>query len=94
MTFGADGTLFPNFKGGMALGFGFHQTEVGTDGSSVKSTSVTATAYGSYQFARGSFLDVFVGGGELGLDTNRWSSQGDVMLNGSGLTPKLMARLR
>lgn len=83
LTFGADGTLFPNFKGGMALGFGFDQTEVGTDGSSVKSTSVTATAYGSYQFARGSFLDVFVGGGELGLDTNRWSSQGDVMLNGS-----------
>jgi len=80
LTVGADGTLFRNFKGGLAFGFGFDQSDVGSDGSNVKSASYNATAYGSYKFARSTYLDMFVGMGRVNFDTNRWSSQGNTTL--------------
>jgi hypothetical protein len=82
VTVGVDGKVLDRVKMGVAVGMGFDNTSVGTQGSASNATAYSATLYSSVKIARGSFLDFMAGYGALRFDNRRWSEDGGVMLDG------------
>lgn len=76
-TLGIDYQVNPHVIFGAALGYGFHNTDIDTFGSRVKSHQTTGTVYGAYQTENDWFVDALLGYGDLKLKNNRYSSAAD-----------------
>ena len=74
VTFGADRQFGDNLTLGFGIGYARDKSTVGTDGTGSISHGGSLAVYGSYQFAKGGFLDGVLGYGELNLDTTRYVS--------------------
>lgn len=82
VTVGMDGKVMDRLKAGVAIGMGFDNTSVGTQGSSSNATAYSATVYSSLKLGHGMFLDAIAGYGALRFDNHRWSQDGLIMLDG------------
>ena len=82
MTLGFDGRVADKLKAGVALGFGADHSAIGTDGTKVDASTFNAMVYADYRIMPHSFIDLTAGYGGLRYNLARWSTDGDVMLNG------------
>ncbi len=63
LTVGFDGKIAPNFKAGVALGFGFDHASIGADGTTSDARAYTAALYSSWRVAPHSFIDLIAATG-------------------------------
>jgi outer membrane autotransporter protein len=71
LTVGADTRLGQRFTVGLGVGLARDETDIGTDGSEVKSAGRSLALYASYRPTTSLFLDVMVGTGKIEHKTHR-----------------------
>lgn len=76
-TVGIDYQFNPHVIIGVAIGYGFDNTDIDTLGTDVKSHQTTGSVYGVYQTENDWFVDALLGYGDLKLKNNRYSSAAD-----------------
>ena len=74
MTVGADTRLGQRFTVGIGVGFARDDTDIGTDGSEVKTTGRSLALYSSFRPTASTFIDALVGAGKLDHETDRFVS--------------------
>jgi outer membrane autotransporter protein len=72
VTLGADTRLGRRFTVGIGIGLARDDTDIGSDGSEVKSTGRSFTLYAGLRPTMNTFVDVLVGSGRLEHDTDRF----------------------
>jgi outer membrane autotransporter protein len=72
MTLGADTRLGQRFTVGVGIGLARDDTDIGTDGSEVKTTGRSFALYGSYRPTANTFVDALVGAGKVEHETDRF----------------------
>lgn len=74
VSIGADKRIRQNLTLGMGIGYARDKSDIGTDGTTSRSSGNSVAAYGSYLLASGGFIDVLLGYGKVNFDTNRYVS--------------------
>ncbi|MBZ9809916.1 MULTISPECIES: autotransporter domain-containing protein [unclassified Mesorhizobium] len=83
LTAGIDTQVMKHLKAGIAIGYASDKTTIGDDGTRSDGKSISVALYGSYNFLPSTFLDVVGGYGHANFDSERYSSDGDVLLKGA-----------
>ncbi len=83
LTVGFDHAFQDGWHTGIALGYGWDSTLVGTNGSRTNGSSISASLYSSYRFTPDIFLDVSGGFGYSSFTSKRYSTVGAVFLTGN-----------
>jgi outer membrane autotransporter protein len=71
---GVDKRISRNLTMGMGVGYAKDKTEIGTDGSKVRTDGTSIAAYGSFYPSPNTFLDGLIGFASLDMDTDRFVS--------------------
>jgi len=74
VSIGADKRIRQNLTLGMGIGYARDKSDIGTDGTTSRSSGNSVAAYGSYLLASGGFIDGLIGYGKVNFDTNRYVS--------------------
>jgi uncharacterized protein with beta-barrel porin domain len=82
LSFGLDTEISQSLIAGLAIGYGRDDTKIGNNGTRNKSQNVSITFYGDYAATPSTFIDVLAGYGRGSVDTSRFSTAGNLLLNG------------
>ena len=83
VTAGIDTRVRSDMKAGFAVGLSTDRTKINNDTASNNGTSVTGTAYVSWQAAKGLFIDSLVGYGRLNFSSSRYDSNAGSSITGA-----------
>jgi uncharacterized protein YhjY with autotransporter beta-barrel domain len=74
VSIGADKRIRQNLTLGMGIGYARDKSDIGSDGTTSRSSGNSVAAYGSYLLGTGGFIDGLLGYGKVNFDTNRYVS--------------------
>jgi uncharacterized protein with beta-barrel porin domain len=93
VTVGMDGRASDRLKLGVALGFAWDHSRFGINGSNDDASNSSLAFYGSWKLAPRVYLDGIVGMGYGTIDTTRWSTTGQLFLDGKRRTSQIFAAM-
>ena len=82
ITAGMDGKVSDSLKLGVAMGFAWDHSRLGTMGSESDATNASLAFYGSLKAAPKTYIDLIVGTGFGTINSTRFSASGGILLDG------------
>ena len=82
LTAGVDATVMQGVKGGFAVSYSGGTSDIGDDGSRVKSQGITGSLYASWRLKDRVFLDGLLGYGDLSFSNRRFDGNAGTLLAG------------
>ena len=93
ITVGMDGRATDNLKLGVAIGFAWDHSRIGTHGSESDAANASLAFYGSFKAAEKTYIDLIVGTGYGTINSTRLSTAGQVFLDGKRRNSQIFAAL-